>query len=355
MKTVQPLRWALIVVTYNRGPALHRCVGYALGQTRPPQEIIIVDASTNWQEIRDSLFAQFARTHPEIRWEYQPARIRGITHQRNQAIELATSEIFFLIDDDSFMYPDCAEEIMRVYEADPAGAVAGVGAMLSETPPGDAEKPAAAAVPAPPSRPSLKQRLTDFMERRVDADATLLPYDEAYPEHPLPPAVAALDVAVTRYLQGMRMTYRREVIQRERFNEMLWRYASTEDLDASYRASRHGALLNAFRARLYHALDPSGRLTRYVCSVLGLINMAALYRLHGRRPRALLRAFGARIALRVGANTLRDLARRRFTLPYARADLFALTQLGHISRMDEDALRRWLPAFQNDLIERNPS
>ncbi len=48
--------------------------------------------------------------------------------QRNQAMELVRADIVFLIDDDSFMYDDCAAEILAVYEKDEAGAIAAVGA-----------------------------------------------------------------------------------------------------------------------------------------------------------------------------------------------------------------------------------
>ena len=52
--------------------------------------------------------------------------------QRNQAIDLATSDILFFFDDDSLMHPRCAEEIMRVYEADSRALVQAVGAILDD-------------------------------------------------------------------------------------------------------------------------------------------------------------------------------------------------------------------------------
>src|SRR5436305_704813 len=76
----------------------------------------------------------------------------------------------------------------------------------------------------------------------------------------LPAAVRPVGVSRTHSLQGMRMTYRRETIRKEQFDELLRRYAAAGDFDARYRVSRRGALLNALRARLYHARDPSARL-----------------------------------------------------------------------------------------------
>jgi hypothetical protein len=41
----------------------------------------------------------------------------------------------FLFDDDSLMYPDCAAEIMRVYDADTGRSVVGVNATNVAVPP----------------------------------------------------------------------------------------------------------------------------------------------------------------------------------------------------------------------------
>jgi glycosyltransferase involved in cell wall biosynthesis len=352
----EPLSWSLVVATYNRGHILRRCLELAVSQTRPPREVVIVDASTNWRETCEQILNEVAPRHPTVRWEYVEARVRSLTAQRNQALELATSDVLFLIDDDSFMYPDCAEEVMRVYEADRGEAVAGVGPMLADwhpeqTPPnGSASAPSAQGLVR-----RLRQRVTDFLEQQLHVEKMLLPYDRNYPCHPLSAELLALDVAEARYLQGCRMTYRRQPIQKERFDELLRRYAAIEDLDASYRVSRHGALVNAFRARLYHAQDPSSRLSRYTCALLGLMNLAMMYRLKGYDAKALLAGFRRRVLRRLGVDLLRDLSRGRFRLPCARADWKALGLMRSLLNREEAELRQWFPSFQNDLIDRNPT
>jgi GT2 family glycosyltransferase len=352
----EPLSWSLVVATYNRGHILRRCLELAVGQTRPPREVVVVDASTNWRETREQVLGEVAPRHPAVRWEYVEARVRSLTAQRNQALELATSDVLFLIDDDSFLYPDCAAEVMRVYEADRGAVVAGVGPMLADWSPEQTPPDGAANAPrAKGIGRRLRERVSDFFEQQLHVEKMLLPYDRAYPCHPLPAGLLALDVAETRYLQGCRMTYRREPIQKERFDEMLRRYAAIEDLDASYRVSRHGALVNAFRARLYHAQDPASRLTRYTCALLGLMNLAMMYRLKGYNPRALLAGFRRRILRRLPVDVLRDVSRRRFRLPCARADWQALGLVGALLDQGEAELRQWYPSFQNDLIDRNPS
>lgn len=343
--------WCLCIATYNRAPALRRCLEFALAQDRPPSEVVIVDASNDWEQSKAWALGELAAKYPGIRWVYEPAAVRSLTHQRNQGLALATSDVLFMIDDDSFLFPGSAAEVMRVYDADPEHRVAGVGLVLDPRLP---DEPGTASEP-PPAQRSLRDRLKKELERMLEVEKLLLPYDSTYPDHEIPQSVLALGAVRCRYLHGMRMTYRREVIQKERFDEMLQRYAAAEDLDASYRASRHGALVHAPGARLHHAQDPSARLSRFTRNALGLTNLAALYRLKGHDPESMLRSLRARMVRRLLVDVARDLSRSRFDVPCARADLYALNQLKRFSELDRDQLMSWYPAFQRDLIERNPA
>src|SRR5205823_5825333 len=98
-------------------------------------------------------------------------------------------------------------------------------------------------------------------------------------------------VAPTPYIGGCRMTFRGAIIRQVGFDETLKFYAAAEDVDASYRASRHGVLLYAFKARVFHAQDSSARLSRHTRTLLLLLNLAYLYRRNGQDPARLLRNF----------------------------------------------------------------
>jgi glycosyltransferase involved in cell wall biosynthesis len=56
--------------------------------------------------------AEIASISSDILWVYNSAEHRSSTLQRNQGLQLATADVVFLLDDDSLMYPTCAEEIM---------------------------------------------------------------------------------------------------------------------------------------------------------------------------------------------------------------------------------------------------
>jgi cellulose synthase/poly-beta-1,6-N-acetylglucosamine synthase-like glycosyltransferase len=96
------------------------------GQTRPPLEIIVVDASPGWENTRERVLREIASLWPGIRWHYVEAERRSSASQRNQGVRAASADVMFLFDDDSLMYPDCAAEIMRGYDADSGRSVVGV-------------------------------------------------------------------------------------------------------------------------------------------------------------------------------------------------------------------------------------
>jgi GT2 family glycosyltransferase len=287
---------------------------------------------------------------PTTNWRYERARERGVTRQRNQAITTASGDVLFVIDDDSFMYHDCAEEVMRIYEADARGCVAGVAPIEASEPP-DSLTPVpggAVTMMTGPSHvrymPTFIQRLRWIAERQINVERLLLPYDRSYPDHPIPSELVGAAVGQTRYFSGFRMTFRAAIVRRVGFDETLTRYSAAEDLDTSYRASRYGVLLNAFKARIFHAEDKSARLSRHTRTLLGLLNLAYLYRCKGYDSARILNTYRWRVLQRLFVDIMRDAARGRASLPCARADLKGLIGIGEIgrerwSRLSEQNLR----------------
>jgi GT2 family glycosyltransferase len=354
------MNWSLVIATHNRPDSLRRCLELATSQSRPPDEVVVVDASDGWETHRRMALDNLAPCAPaDIRWYYERARVRGSPSQRNQAIALATCDVLFLIDDDSFMYPSCAEEVMKIYEADVRKGVAGVAALGIDRPPEPSNESTCLAATddgAPIAAKSprlLAQWLHALLERELYGERVGLPYDEVYPDHPIPSELAGAAVASTRYFNGYRMTFRAPIIREVGFDETLKRYAGAEDMDASYRASRHGVLLNAFNARIFHAQAPQERLSRHTRNLLVLLNLAYLYRRKGYDPTRLLSAFRWRVLRRLAVDVVRDAGRKRFSLPYARADLKVLRHMREIGRVSDQEIVGWYSALQERIIERN--
>jgi GT2 family glycosyltransferase len=349
----------MVVATYRREKILPMALNFAVRQTRPPKEIVVVDASENWETTRDLIFSTIAAEHPDIRWVYVEAEHRSLTLQRNQGVPLATSDVLFLIDDDSMMYPDCAERIMEVYEADRDHKVMGVQAnFVDQLPPQSG--------PVEDSRqkvgisqtlfaPSLRQFLWHhrFFHRLLilDTKEHFIPYEGYFRDYPLPDAVKELHVDRVRIFDGFRMTYRREVFAKEVFEPLFLYYAVAEDSDLSYRVSRHGTLAMAVDAHLHHYQSGSGRLSMVQVSALGGLNMALCLRKNSNNLRRDRSLFYRLILHLMFAQSIRDLTNRRWSLPRMRGLLLALRYAPKLFAMSDQDLTQWYPNLQRKLIQ----
>ena len=353
--------WALVIATYDRAEILEHCIRLAVEQSRPPAEVIVIDAGANWRETGESIRREVLARHSGIAFAYEPAAEKSLTVQRNQGVGLTRSDVLFLIDDDSLMHPGSAAEIMAIYEADTAGDIVGVQANLADDlPPGIAiqgeRKAVGASKLGPRGGPSALLALGDWLRRKVflmDAGELFIPYDGAAHE-------ASLRVHMpegaerTHLFHGCRMTFRREAVVREPFDPILRSYCPGEDLDASYRISRHGALVTARRAMLHHYQSAAGRTNRYQVTLLSALNQAVCIRRHSADPGARRAEFGNLMRRRLLAEFLKDLLSRRWNLPQMRGLLAARRWTGAIFAMSDGELESWYPDMQRRILSRQP-
>jgi len=354
MTANKSLSWGLVVSTYQREKILPLCLKLAVEQTRKPTEIIIIDASNNWKDTRDKVIADIALRSSDIRWVYTSAEQRGTTLQRNQGLQLAMADVVFLIDDDSLMYPTCAEEIMRVYEADIDGTVKGVQAQLVDNPPSDVVI-------------SDSKKQTGWSEKwysnfssftnliwkhllLMNAEVLCIPYDGDFPKHQIPALAKKLNVHPVKLFHGCRMTFRRSAILKELFEPLLRYYAITEDMDVSYRVSRHGLLLEAVDAKLHHFHSSTGRLSRYKVSALSGLNQAVCLRKYSNNLKRDKQLFYRLTARRILAEILKDALSRRWSLPQARGLFFVLRHSSKVFTLPDRELAEWYPRFQHEFL-----
>lgn len=352
----RPLSWGLLVATNKRPDILRTCVSLALAQTRPPLEVIVVDTSPDWETHAKTITA-LVPDGLDIRVIYRTCDIKSTAVQRNTAVAESHSDIVFLIDDDSLMYPTCAEEIMKVYEADLEARIGGVQATLSDEPP---HHSGSMQPKKQDNREHMIQsslpwfaRLKNLVWRKLflmHQEEVFIPYDGAFPDLPLPESIQALRVQPERLFHGCRMTFRRESILHEPFENLLRSYSPGEDLDASYRISRTQCLVTAERALLNHYNIATGRIDRYKTTVLGNMNQALLLARHGnaqakRRYRPLLRH-------KLLAEFLKDILQRRFRIPQTRGVLSSMHHSRQIPGMSLGELESWYPDFQAQLLAR---
>ena len=212
LDALRQIKWSLCIATLNREDALLRTLEFAAAQTCPPDQVVIVDVSDNWEEIREKATALLA-PHPAITLNYITSDVRSSATQRNRGLELCTSEIVFMIDDDSFMFPDCAAEILRVYATDTDQEVAAVCAgLVGDLPP----SPRADADPLPERKESgrrygklsyrlLHSKLGLWINRKIllqNKDELFIKYDEPR-DAKIPARLAGLDVSLRHFMPAV--------------------------------------------------------------------------------------------------------------------------------------------------------
>jgi glycosyltransferase involved in cell wall biosynthesis len=353
------LTWGLVIATYNRAAILPTCIKYAVEQTRKPSEIVIVDASDDWQAICDRIANEILVHHPDIRFTYVPAEIKSASCQRNQGIELATVDVLFMIDDDTFLYPDCAEKVMRVYEADPKGKIKGVQPALALSAPcGASVTDSQKAVVVSREEASNFDPIRRWVWRNIflmDHKIMWIPYSGDYVYHELPEAVQKMNVYQTETLHGCRMTFRREIIRQEKFEPLLLAWSAAEDIDASHRVSYHGALVEVPEAEAYHFHSGTGRVPRYNATALHVLNQALYLRRNSNnlvRDRA---RFFRLMLRRVVAELFKDTLSRRWSLPQVRGILSGLRHAAGVFDRSLEELEQWYPALQKKVLYQESS
>lgn len=354
-----PLSWAICTPTLNRIDVLLEALRCTLAQTRPPSEIIIVDAGDNWQENRDKV-VDLLTPHPDIRLDYLPSPVRSIAFQRNIATRSATADILFCLDDDTLMYPDCAEHILQVYEADTAHAIAGVTA-------GNDPEPPRAGLKIERKLSSVQDkakrgwgfghtRAMRWILREIFMMDTLrlfVPYDShrKLPTSEDTARIGRPDLEPVLSMIGFAMTVRRSVALAEPFDENLLSYSPCEDTDASYRYSRHGLLVYAPGARLHHYEVAGARLNRHRVAALFLLNVAFFIRQHSDDLPRHRRRYFALARRRVLAEILKDGGGRRFRFPQVRGTLFALRHAPSIFDHPDDGLGAFYQDLQRKVLQ----
>ena len=116
-ETMRPRPTLSVVMTnYNHGHYLPGALEALVSQSRPAEEIIIIDdASTDDSR---SVIASFAEKHPSIRAIFNEKNM-GVIPNANRGIRLATGTYVFSAAADDFILPGFFEKLMTMAERFP--------------------------------------------------------------------------------------------------------------------------------------------------------------------------------------------------------------------------------------------
>lgn len=270
------MNYSCVIATRNRLEALRLSIPALLNQTRPPHDIIIVDSSDDEAAVRSLVEGFAASASLPIRYIRSGP---GAAAQRNLGLRHVTTEVVLFPDDDSLLYPDAMDHIMRVYERDAERLIGGVCAAEAHTPHDSA------GLSGVGSRPGYRRRRSDAlalallpfrrkMEDRFVPDPFLTLAAQKRARMRQPDWLAEVHAIHVPYMTGFRMTFRTEVIRRLQFDDGLGRYALFEDIDASLRTLDNLCIVAATQALIYHHKAPERRDAGQAMGAMHILNRA---------------------------------------------------------------------------------
>lgn len=247
---------AFIIATRHRPDDLLRAVKSLVTQTVLPGELCIVDSSEQ-TPARAAIEELCGASGLPLDY-FHPAP-RGLTVQRNVGIERTKGDPVFFIDDDVALAPDCHEQILREYErwGPELGGVRG-----------QRTQPA-----RPPLISILWRRLFGIGGWWPEASGKMKRgfFVEGVSE--------SAGVRKLEYFNGWFMSFRREVLDAERFDEALSGYAYKEDVDFSHRVWQHGyVLIQTPAASIDHFKVETNRMPPHKLQRMNLANQFYLHR-----------------------------------------------------------------------------
>lgn len=227
---------SIVISTHDRPLSLRKVFDSVLRQTLQPREIIIVNDGPSDIPAELSEKARAAG----IVFRHERLDTASLTASRNRGMALAGGDVVLLMDDDGSLPPDYLARLTELYQADPAGLIAGIGGVMDDP---DLHRPA--------------KRLWLALAHLV-ARGPWSPARCAARYVKLPPAAAGR-LRPARWLSGGAISLRGEVAAAEKFQEWFAGYALFEDREFCLRVGRSRALFLASQLRVHHAPQPTGR------------------------------------------------------------------------------------------------
>jgi GT2 family glycosyltransferase len=252
---------SIVLCTYQRPDSVRRFLESVTPQTRPVDEVLVVDASRDVETER--VVAGWRGARRVSYWRVDDP-LRGLTRQRNFGLEAVAYDLVAFFDDDVVLAPTCIAEMERPHRA--SEDVAGVGC-FAETwmPPTLLWRARRAFGIVPDLRPGSYTRTGMSVPWRFHIPTT--------------------NVIEGDWLPGCAMMLKTTAACQVGFDEALAGYGQGEDLDFSLRLRERGRIAIAGAARCQHFHEPSGRPDAFRLGQMEIWNRYRIWRRVHRQPR----------------------------------------------------------------------
>lgn len=238
------LNVSVIISTKNRPGDLATCMKSLNGQTYPSQELIIIDSGNPKLDIN-----KFIYDNLNIRYFDS---ISSLTVARNMGILQSRGDIVLFLDDDVILDKNYIHNVVKIFEN--YGNVGCVcGDIVSDT---VRSRAFSKSIRFPLIR-KIRNFIFDMFFLTSWGDGRFQP--SGFPTHP----IGRDSIMYVECVQGANMAFRREVLDKFKFDESLQGYCYMEDCDMSYRVSREYRIIYTPYAKLVHNVSPTSRYSDY--------------------------------------------------------------------------------------------
>lgn len=249
----------VVIPTLDRQVFVERFLDSLNRQTLRPNEVIIVDASSESYEAR---YRQ--RLDRRVALVYRRSA-PGLTRQRNRGIDLAKGDLIVFFDDDIVLESDYLRSTLNAFERPENRDVAVVYGRITNP---------------PINTPSVLGTIHRFGNTLIST-LFFLPrlgngrfQPSGFPTMP----TGRTGNQSSEYMPGGLTAYRADIIRQFRFDERLASYAYMEDDDVGYRISRQHTIIYCPNARCSHLPSNASRISPMTAGKMLIINHHYLWR-----------------------------------------------------------------------------
>lgn len=278
------MNFTLIICTYMRPKALLCLLKSVQNQTVYPNEILLIDGSTNME----TEFVIFEKQFKNLQYFLVPENCRGLTKQRNFGLDKValSSTVVAFVDDDTELTPNYFEELIKTFAENKE--ISGVGGVAINENSWSLTEPNKKydsnryfQFEGFVYKEGQRNIVRNFLRLQSNLGPGRMP-DYSHGKtcgFPLNGNTYEVDLLI-----GMSFAFRKKVFDSLRFSTYFEGYGLYEDADFSIRAMQFGKNVINTKVQLKHYHSPSGRPNNYNYGKMVTINGWYVWRVKNPYP-----------------------------------------------------------------------
>lgn len=249
---------SVIIPTKNRYNDLITCMDSLNSQTYQVQELIIIDSGD--QKLNTKLNIDKCDKYYKLNIRYFNY-VSSLTAARNMGILQSKGDIILFLDDDVVLDKNYIDNIIQIFEN-----YGNVGCVCGDIVSDAVRSRGLSRYIKYPLVRNVRNFIFDIFFLTSWGNGRFHP--SGFPTHP----IGKTDIMYIECVQGANMAFKREVLDKFKFDENLQGYCYMEDCDMSYRVSKEYRIIYTPCAKLVHNVSPASRYSDYAKMKMAIQN-----------------------------------------------------------------------------------